>query len=748
MYVSLNNFFIIKPIKFFFLILLPGILSSCDTNTKPDNDNKTYIEIVNKSKFDVNVFPYEQRSDTNPKPEFFVPAETKTDKCKFSPSLLEFGDQFYFEYLIPVGSITVPYYDFFQDNRKKIEKGVTNTLIIPGLTSTPTNSSYLVIENNSNLIINVQRYVTLLPQLGQSIVDIQPGKSGVYILGSSITSLSNYKVGPTRDYKNFPPSFNNNGSIKPGRIYAFKYDASSVNLCSESLFDIDAQDKIWTIPTYNEPVPKGKFFTTGLLSSRANVKENGYILTGSVHYERGTVTSPHVGAVPYLGMISPYGKVTDRIIYLNTNPTGINLQSFIEDLDADRLIYFGQVYYGGISGRPCILSTTSSGNERAFYDEFINDINANQELFGYKLIKRNTNAYAVGCQLHEVDRHRNRIYIAGIDSDFDKFYHHNVFWISPEDDNVSLIDMKYIQNMLVVLAHTDTGSIVYFIDAITKELRDDIKLDNYWINGLFKIDEDYYIAGRYKSPARYEGFITRIDVESATVNTQKPLTLLPKKYSQGAGGFLYILPENDRNDGTDKDNGIVVLAGWCTADRTNGASSDYYMPWLVKYDLNNGKIWEEIYENKTGYYINSVHHNAIGTYLLEIHNDKTYHSYLVSTDPLGKMSGTMRDSLLHNSNIKASEPGGPGITVVITIDDAELLTPAVLDIKKGDSRIIEVQGTWLSYQWYVNGSLAGTGSSYTFSTSDRNLGVYDVTAVVTDSAGEKRSASCRVTVTN
>jgi len=764
-----NN--LLRPVIIISIIFISYFIYSCNSHVDlkpkdvPSDDNKTYIKIINDANYNVNVYAYEQRSDTNLNPTYFVPAKTETEKYESSPSILESGDLFFYEYLMPVGSITVPYYDFFQDNRKKIEKGVINTLIIPDLTSTSTNSSFLVIENDSNLIINVQGYQTPLPHSGQSFVEIQPGKSGVYTLKSTISSLSNHKIGPIgRSPREFPNSFNRPESIKPGGIYSFKYNFSSDNnssvvLISESRFDISTKDKIWTIPTYTEPVLKGRFFTTGLLISRADVEANGYILTGNVHYEFDTVTKPHLGAIPYIGMVSDIGDITsERNIgkNLNPQPAGLNLKSFIEE--SNELIYFGQVYNEYGVGCPCILSTNITGTQdNYFYNKFVNDISINQELNSKKIVKWGFNSYAVICQLLETDRQLSQIYIAKINKNWNTITH-QVFWISPEMDNSSFIDMVYDQtyNMLIILAETNTGSVIYFIDAADGSFKYPTVKQDYHnnelfiINGLFIVSQEYYVAGVYitKNISSYRGFITKIDINNGNVHTP-PLLIDPqvKGFEDGGGGFRYILPENNGK--------TLILAGWCVRNRSNAESTYFRMPWLVQYALDKNNIadsemnWEQIYQNKTEYSINSVHHNAIGSYLLEIYNEKTYHSYLISTDPLGNMSGDMKAPLPHSSNIYASQPGKPNIEMNISIDDAELETPATLNIPKGSSGTITIKGTWSSYQWYVNGLLiTGAGSSYTFSTSSRNLGVYSITAVVTNSSGEKRSATCRVTVTN
>jgi fibronectin type 3 domain-containing protein len=92
-----------------------------------------------------------------------------------------------------------------------------------------------------------------------------------------------------------------------------------------------------------------------------------------------------------------------------------------------------------------------------------------------------------------------------------------------------------------------------------------------------------------------------------------------------------------------------------------------------------------------------------------------------------------------------------GLSVELTpLTDASLSTEPSLTVPKGQNATITAAGTWLSYQWYVDGVLVSgaTSSQFIFTTAARNPRVYNVTLVVTGSNGEKRSARSRVTVTN
>jgi len=729
------------------LVFFASCRSPQDSPPEPTPAGKTYLEIDNNTEYAVNVYINDPPlyNDTSTRTLRQVPAGG-SEKWELQPTPAEgSGSTLYFEYLIPVGDTIIPYYPRNSAAHVKLIKlmeGQINPQEVPPLGKAQTDSIFVLIKNTS-------RYDTFwllqggtpgpLPS-GSSVRDIPAGKDALYVFDGNSASLNGYTVG-NHNRRNFP-----NISLEKGMVYSFIFDGNSdPGLFLLEPFDPEMRKSIWTMPSYTEPVPKGFFFTTGMLSSRANVRTDGYILSGRVNYDHDTVLSPHTGTIPYMGMISPAGEVTrERRINLRANPSGLNLLSFIED--SNELSYVGQVYYDDIAGRPCILSTDTDGKENFFYDGFIDDIGNNQELHGQKLVKWDANSYAVGCQLRERDINaRARIYIAKVTKLTWELVTHQEFWKSPEGDNAALLDLLYdrTHNMIVVLADIGTGSAVYFVNAQDGTLKyPTVYLNNYWMNGFFTAGNEYYVAGGYEGVSGTRGFIARIDVVNGAVGTQNPWLIDPSKYGNGSGGIRYILPEND---------GTLILAGWCVEDSRNAGLSRKYQPWLIKYDLNaRNKNWEQIYDDHEGYEIYSVHHNAIGSYLLEIYNAETYHSYLISTDLLGKISGNMLPPLPRNTPLfNAAKPGNPGISVdIIPLDDTSLSTPEIVNLTKGQNAVITVEGTWASYQWYVNGALAaGTGSSFTFTTSGRNVGVYTVTAVVTGSTDEKRSASCRITVT-
>jgi len=85
-----------------------------------------------------------------------------------------------------------------------------------------------------------------------------------------------------------------------------------------------------------------------------------------------------------------------------------------------------------------------------------------------------------------------------------------------------------------------------------------------------------------------------------------------------------------------------------------------------------------------------------------------------------------------------------GITInLIEMNEWEL-TDQAAQVTPNTNRVFTVTGTYSIYRWFLNGTLVGTTSNYTF---NRPVGIYQLVVVVTNSAGESRSARCWVTVT-
>jgi formylglycine-generating enzyme required for sulfatase activity len=86
------------------------------------------------------------------------------------------------------------------------------------------------------------------------------------------------------------------------------------------------------------------------------------------------------------------------------------------------------------------------------------------------------------------------------------------------------------------------------------------------------------------------------------------------------------------------------------------------------------------------------------------------------------------------------------ITIALAPQNDVSLPSQSVDILLGQSRTFEVTGSYTSYQWYLDGNLYGTDSSYTLDTASMFAGVYELSVVVTTDANERLSGNCYVNV--
>jgi len=71
------------------------------------------------------------------------------------------------------------------------------------------------------------------------------------------------------------------------------------------------------------------------------------------------------------------------------------------------------------------------------------------------------------------------------------------------------------------------------------------------------------------------------------------------------------------------------------------------------------------------------------------------------------------------------------------------LTDQVVYAIANTNKTFSITGSYITYQWYLDGASLGTTSSYTF---NKPNGIYQLVIIVTNSAGESRSGRCRIIV--
>jgi membrane carboxypeptidase/penicillin-binding protein PbpC len=126
-----------------------------------------------------------------------------------------------------------------------------------------------------------------------------------------------------------------------------------------------------------------------------------------------------------------------------------------------------------------------------------------------------------------------------------------------------------------------------------------------------------------------------------------------------------------------------------------------------------------------------------------LEESKTYYYKITGVNASGESE--------YSSVVQVTTKKTSGITaIIIPINDEVSLSSPILQIPKGENRTFEVNGTYTTYQWYLNGSpINGASSSdYTLQTASMTVGLYDLTVVVANNNNKRRSGSYRIRITN
>jgi hypothetical protein len=197
-------------------------ITACKDDTESNissKDGKTYLKIDNNTEYAVNVY-----IDIPPLYDIADENKWRIDKNSSAQRELQPTTRttLYFEYLIPIGSSTIPYYPFNVDFVKLInlEKGNVNTISVPSLGDLQLDflfpdSIFILIKNNSEDIIWLQRGIVTVNPYESDTRDILPRKDAFFILDGNFFTLDNFTIGNTARC-NFPTT-----TLEKGYVYEF-----------------------------------------------------------------------------------------------------------------------------------------------------------------------------------------------------------------------------------------------------------------------------------------------------------------------------------------------------------------------------------------------------------------------------------------------------------------------------------------------------------------------------------------------
>jgi hypothetical protein len=693
----------------------------------PSPDGKTYLNFINSTGFEVNVYvDVPPTAGALPFTNTPIPGNGNR-QLAISPSPTVNGNVFYFEYLISLGSVTIPHYDAASVRPHRILDGEITSINIPPLTSNTTTSKFLVVENDSDIDIWVQDgSITLYPhgQQEQEIRGIRPGENGVFILPQSVTVLSNYNVGAFINRRNIPVT-----TVQAGRIYAFKYDGSSVYLYSESHFNFDDRRKIWSIPTKTDT---GQYLLMGKQKPRRNPAD-GIVIVGRLQYDLDIIDN----SVAYFALLNQYGVVTRERTFTFPNNPVIRFDEVHERQNGDFIIsYFAEynicpdVYYGDEYYTRAFLMCMDEGGVTRWQVEFNESLNMefDPDLIDIRLryiAEKDDKTFAVGGEIRDI--RNDGTYVGsfvtevkenamGTNAFFSWSSHYiSEFVLYEEGGNlilteISCRDLVYNSAQDVYIAvefftENKNNKGMYRIlraadgEIIGQNLPNEY--DRFSFLGINQVGDKYYVYGLYLDVnEKYSAAILRFNSDM-TRDSGFPVRFFPSDI--GASEFKTSTADDKK----------VVFAGHIF-------NQDMMIPWTYAIDRNTGiKLWENTYDDFLNHTVWNVEINSIGTLQLELYDfwGDTASSLIASTDLFGRINSERLAPIPRNPALTIITPS---YTVTYNINGGTGTTPVSQSINAGDS-VILASGNGFARNGFTfigwNTEVDGSGTNYTAGSS-------------------------------
>lgn len=207
------------------------------------------VQIVNPTDYDVNLFvglnPLQGAATA------LIP-KGSTYTHTMPPTSGSGGDSFYFEYLIPVGGTSFPYFSYENSQVYQVGLGKDNRITVGALTQCKADAAYLLLENTTKTSVYLVNGNTIMTPEGQASHLLEAGGTAVYAVAQnaqvSVASSAMMKVAvgtsqvPLPDY-----------DFEQGRVYTFSVVSKGstaepqVVLKGVSPFDLDVSRQIWQL---------------------------------------------------------------------------------------------------------------------------------------------------------------------------------------------------------------------------------------------------------------------------------------------------------------------------------------------------------------------------------------------------------------------------------------------------------------------------------------------------------------------
>lgn len=207
------------------------------------------VQIVNPTDYDVNLFvglnPLQGAATA------LIP-KGSTYTHTMPPTSGSGGDSFYFEYLIPVGGTSFPYFSYENSQVYQVGLGKDNRITVGALTQCKADAAYLLLENTTETVLSLVNGNTLMTPEGQDSYLVEAGATAVYAVAQnaqvSVAGSTMMKVSVGTRQASLPDY-----DFEQGRVYTFSVVSKGstaepqVVLKGVSPFDLDVARQIWQL---------------------------------------------------------------------------------------------------------------------------------------------------------------------------------------------------------------------------------------------------------------------------------------------------------------------------------------------------------------------------------------------------------------------------------------------------------------------------------------------------------------------
>ena len=207
------------------------------------------VQIVNPTDYDVNLFvglnPLQGAATA------LIP-KGSTYTHTMPPTSGSGGDSFYFEYLIPLGETTFPYFSYENSQSYHVGLYKDNQITVGELTQCKDDAAYLLLENTTKTALSLVNGNTLMTPEGQDSYLVEAGATAVYAVAQnaqvSVAGSTMMKVSVGTRQASLPDY-----NFEKGSVYTFSVVSKGstaepqVVLKGVSPFDLDVARQIWQL---------------------------------------------------------------------------------------------------------------------------------------------------------------------------------------------------------------------------------------------------------------------------------------------------------------------------------------------------------------------------------------------------------------------------------------------------------------------------------------------------------------------